>query len=115
SPLLCSSNIFVRCPPARLHAGGQRTYRALQVQEVCSSNCAARAARLAYAVPVGRGMCPRAAAAQRRSTRRDSHSLPCNPSTPESPPSQIPSLRSQGPDFPFLVSSPPSLRADPSA
>jgi hypothetical protein len=49
SPLLWSSNIFVRCPPARLQAGGQRTYRSLQASRGAASSaprtCRARRAR----------------------------------------------------------------------
>jgi hypothetical protein len=70
---------FAARPLAFRRAGSERTGH-------CRSVAAQRAARPAHAVPVGRGMCPRAAAAQRRSTRRDSHPLPGTPSAIQPPP-----------------------------
>jgi hypothetical protein len=50
SPLLWSSNIFVRCPPARRQAGGQRTSTALEASRGAASSAPrksrARRARL---------------------------------------------------------------------
>jgi hypothetical protein len=87
SPLLWSSSIFVRCPPARRPGGQAANIDGTVGKSLRSASSPPRT----NAVPVGHGMCPRAAAAQFDvfTSWSDPPRLSFTSEQPSSPPSRI--------------------------